>query len=146
MLESGNRAIEGSRGHCPTKNWWGVFFTDWEQAGLHSKPSLGQDRKYYPTLNTRSVRSVSVKTYLVWVLCSVSVDEVVRRIELAFQEPSNVAVLKRARGDCREVLVPCQQFSREVAKELVWVFNRLFVEFSVVINAFDVGLRWVFAI
>lgn len=80
-------------------------------------------------------------TYLIRVLCGVSVDKIVRGVQLTLKEPGNVTMLETTGRDGLKVTVPGKQLMGKIAKELIRVLNRLLVELFVVFQTADVRLR-----
>ena len=80
-------------------------------------------------------------TYLIRVLCGVSVDKIVRGVQLTLKEPGNVTG-----RDGLKVTVPGKQLMGKIAKELIRVLNRLLVELFVVFQTADVRLRRVLTV
>ena len=78
-------------------------------------------------------------TYLIRVLCGVSVDKIVRGVQLTLKEPGNVTMLETTGRDGLKV-------TGKIAKELIRVLNRLLVELFVVFQTADVSLRRVLTV
>jgi hypothetical protein len=57
-----------------------------------------------------------------------AIDEVVAGVELAFDEPSNVAILEGAALDGLEVAVPGQELARAGTPELLGLCDGLLVQ------------------
>ncbi len=67
----------------------------------------------------------------VGVLEGMAVNAVVRGVELALEEPGNIAAEERAALDCLEVLVPRQQLARQPPPELGGLCDGLLVQLLV---------------
>lgn len=79
-------------------------------------------------------------TYLIGVLCGVSVDKIVRGVQSTLEKPGNVAMFKTTRRNSFKITVPSEQLASEITKKLIGVLNRLLVEFFVVLEAVNVRL------
>jgi hypothetical protein len=74
-------------------------------------------------------------SWLVGVLDRVTINTVVRRIELTLQEPRVVSVLECAAVDSLEVCLPGKEFSSVLSPELVGFGDRLLVELLVLVKS-----------
>ena len=71
---------------------------------------------------------------------------VVCGIEAALQEPCDVTVCERTAFCGLEVLLEGEKFSGELAPELIWIFDGLFVELLVLGKVFQVCLAAALAV
>jgi hypothetical protein len=76
----------------------------------------------------------------------VSVDKIVRGVQLTLEEPGNVTMLETTGRDGLKVTVPSKQLMGEITKELIRVLNRLLVELFVVFETINMRLRRVLTV